>query len=399
MDQDPMDPTLSGATRRELQAEAAVSAAPVLFEGAAGATEAQTARRAASDRRCQRPPLVIEDQGTFLVGGTVIRDPGTFDPTEFTSSAGGTLHGDHAYVQYQIPENAHRLPVVLLHGGGQFSKTWETTPDGREGYQNILLRRGWPVYILDQPRRGRAGQGTVGTTFSPTTNSGSLWQIFRLGLYPDFFPGTQFAANEEAVDQYWRQVTPDTGPEPMPVRTEPHPQVDGIAALFDKIGPAILISHSAGGRYSWLSRIKSDNVKAIVSYEPVGFTFPDDAPPVPVPGRTHPFVVGTVNPTTVTPAEFGKLIDIPIQIIYGDNIPRDPQAPHPYPGIDLWRAATYRGQQFVDEVNRRGGNASILHLPDIGVHGNTHFPFSDLNNLDIADLLSEFLGRQQLDRC
>jgi hypothetical protein len=48
---------------------------------------------------------------------------------------------DHAYVFYQIPVNARKFPLVLWHGFGQFSKTWETTPDGREGFQNILLRQ------------------------------------------------------------------------------------------------------------------------------------------------------------------------------------------------------------------------------------------------------------------
>src|SRR6266550_1693189 len=99
-----------------------------------------------------RKPLVIAKQGSFLVGGTVVTTPGTFDPANPTP-AGQTVHGDHAYVQYQIPVNARPLPMVMWHGGGQFSKTWETTPDGRDGFQTMFLQRGWPVYLLDQPRR------------------------------------------------------------------------------------------------------------------------------------------------------------------------------------------------------------------------------------------------------
>jgi hypothetical protein len=64
-----------------------------------------------------------------------------------TTPEGQTFHGDHAYVFYQIPVKARKLPLVFWHGIGQFSKTWETTPDGREGYQNIFLRRGL-VYTL-----------------------------------------------------------------------------------------------------------------------------------------------------------------------------------------------------------------------------------------------------------
>jgi len=104
-------------------------------------------------------PLIIQEQGSFAAGGTVVHEPGTFDPVKM-SPEGQTLHGDHAYVFYQIPVNARKLPLVLWHGYGQFSKTWETTPDGREGFQNIFLRRGFGVYVLDQPRRGNAGRST-----------------------------------------------------------------------------------------------------------------------------------------------------------------------------------------------------------------------------------------------
>ena len=69
---------------------------------------------------------------------------------------GQTFHGDHAYVFYQIPVGARGYPLVFLHGAGQSKKTWESTPDGREGFQNIFLRRDFAVYLLDQPRRGAA---------------------------------------------------------------------------------------------------------------------------------------------------------------------------------------------------------------------------------------------------
>ena len=74
--------------------------------------------------------LQIEEQGSFAVGGTVLTD-----------SLGHKYHGDHAYVFYQKPVDARKYPLVFAHGVGQFSKTWETTPDGREGFQNIFLRK------------------------------------------------------------------------------------------------------------------------------------------------------------------------------------------------------------------------------------------------------------------
>ena len=105
-----------------------------------------------------------------------------FNPLVPTDPAGQTYHGDHAYAFYQIPENAHELPIVMWHGAGQFSRTWETTPDGREGFQNIFLRRGFGTYVLDQPRRGNAGRAMIGTTIAvlilwigaKQVNSGSM---------------------------------------------------------------------------------------------------------------------------------------------------------------------------------------------------------------------------------
>ncbi len=120
-------------------------------------------------------PLMIQEQGSFAVGGKVITNPGTFNPKQPTPD-GQTLHGDHAYVFYQIPVNRRKLPLVFLHGTGQFSKTWETTPDGREGFQTIFLRRRFPVYLIDQPRRGNAGRSTVSATINatPDEQSGSI---------------------------------------------------------------------------------------------------------------------------------------------------------------------------------------------------------------------------------
>jgi hypothetical protein len=211
-------------------------------------------------------PLAIREQGSFAVGGTVISRHGTFDQYK-QSPDGQTFHGDHAYVFYQVPVNARTHPLVRWHGAGQFSKTWETTPDGREGYQNIFLRRGFAVYLLDQPRRGRAGRSTLSMTITPTPDEQTWFNIFRLGVWPDFFPGVQFSRDPEALNQYFRSITPNTGPFDIEVIS------DAVAALFAKIGPAILVTHSQAGGPGWRMAIKSDNVRAVAAYEP-GSNFP-----------------------------------------------------------------------------------------------------------------------------
>jgi hypothetical protein len=48
-------------------------------------------------------------------------------------------------------------------------------------------------------------------------------------------------------------------------------------------------------------------------------------------------------------------------------------------------------------VNKHGGDVTLMHLPELGIKGNTHFPFSDLNNVQIADQVSTFLAAKSLD--
>jgi hypothetical protein len=331
----------------------------------------------------EQTPLVIREQGSFAVGGTVITSPGSFDPYKPTP-AGQTLHGDHARVFYQLPVNARKLPLVLWHGAGQFSKTWETTPDGREGYQNIFLRRGFGVYVIDQPRRGAAGRSTVGATITPTTNDQAWFNVFRIGVWPDYFPGVQFSRDPETLNQYFRQMTPNTGPFDMGVVS------DSVSALVDRIGPAILVTHSQGGGPGWLTAIKNRNVRAVVAYEPgSGFVFPDGEVPAPMPSANGPLAA-----VGIPLSQFVQLTKIPIVIYYGDNIPAQPTAS---PGEDNWRVRLAMARLWSDAVNRHGGDVTLVHLPEIGIRGNTHFPFSDLNNQQIADLMSDFLKKKGLD--
>ncbi|MGL4208176.1 MAG: alpha/beta hydrolase [Candidatus Adiutrix sp.] len=329
-------------------------------------------------------PLNIQEQGSFAVGGTVIKTEGVFDPRSPFEPAGQTLHGDHAYVFYQKPVAARTLPLVFLHGAGSSGKVWESTADGREGFQNIFLRRNFSVYLVDQPRRGKAGRSTVGETLAPNTDDLLWFTQFRIGAGLNFYPGVQFPQDQDSLNQFFRQSTPNTGPFDMGVIS------DALAALFAKEGPGILLTHSQGGGPGWVTGIKSQNVKAIVSYEPgSNFAFPQSATPPPIENK-----FATLNPATVSDEDFKKLTLMPIIIYYGDNIPKEPSD---IPALDYWRACLEMARQWAKTVNDHGGDATVIHLPEIGINGNTHFPFSDLNNLEIADHLSAWLHDKKLD--
>jgi len=103
---------------------------------------------------------------------------------------------------------------------------------------------------------------------------------------------------------------------------------------------------------------------------------------------------GPLETVGVSLPEFMKLTKMPIIIFYGDNIPKKPMA---NPGQDYWRVRLAMAGLFRDAVNRRGGDVTLVHLPEIGFRGNMHFPFSDLNNLEIADLMSGFLEKKGLN--
>ena len=103
---------------------------------------------------------------------------------------------------------------------------------------------------------------------------------------------------------------------------------------------------------------------------------------------------GTLEAAGVPLSGFILLTQIPIVIYYGDNIPAAPMA---VPSQDQWHVRSAMERRWAEAVNRRGGDVTVVHLPDEGLRGNTHFPCSDFNNREVADLLSKFLEHQQLD--
>ena len=327
----------------------------------------------------------ISKQGSFAVGGSAATNPGKFDAGAL-APAGQTYHGDHAYVFYQIPEGAKAHPLVFLHGYGQSKKTWETTPDGRDGFQNIFLKRGYGVYLVDQPRRGAAGRGMAAAEIKPEGDEQMWFSIFRLGRWPDFYEGVQFPKDGDSLEQFFRQGTPNIGPE------APGLAADAVSKLFDKIGDGVLVTHSAGGGPGWYAAMKNPKIRAGASYEPGLFVFPEGEVPPPMPSSS-PF--GELKAAGVPLSEFMKLTKIPIVLYFGDYIPDEPSKD---PGLDNWRVRKRMARLWVDAINGRGGDAKLVDLPKIGIRGNTHFMFADLNNGRIADLLEDFLREKGLDK-
>lgn len=340
-----------------------------------------------SQAQHKNKPLLIAQQGSFAVGGTMLRKAGDFDLAQPLEASGQTYHGDHAYVFYQVPAKARSYPLVFLHGAGQSKKTWESTPDGREGFQNIFLRRRFPVYLLDQPRRGEAGKSMVEGSIKPTPDEQFWFTQFRIGNYPDYFPHVQFPRDSASLVQFYRQMTPNTGSFDAQVVTA------AVSSLFDKIGAGILVTHSQAGGPGWLTAIANSKVRAVVAYEPYsGFVFPEGEVPPPIASSG---LFGALRGAAIPLADFMKLTKIPIVIYYGDNIAKELTTVW---NKDHWRSGLEMAQQWAALLNKYGGNAQVIQLPEQGISGNTHFPFSDLNNVQVADELSRWLKEKGLDQ-
>jgi hypothetical protein len=155
---------------------------------------------------------------------------------------------------------------------------------------------------------------------------------------------------------------------------------DAAAVLADRIGPTVALTNSAGGLRALLTALKSDNIVGIVAYENVGYVYPEGEGPDEPPG---PF-----GPIEVPLEAFRKLTRIPMQMVWGDNTDKS----------DRYRPTVAESRRFVDLVNKHGGKAELLLLPEAGLHGNTHIPFADLNNVAVANLVSQFLAANGLDR-
>lgn len=364
----------------------------------------------ATAHKSSAPPIIIESQGSFFVGGKTIKNKGKYDPAKWLDQKGQTRHGDHAYVAYQIPPRCRKYPVLFVHGAGQSGKCWETTPDGRDGFVNMFLRRGYAVFNMDQPRMGRAGMGLCGCNVQVSNLDQFIFDINRLGIWPKFYKGVQFPQDKESMEQFYSQMTPNTA------GYNNHIIIDAIVKTFEKMGvllqkskesemaragcncvrsskkkkkisiKGILITHSQSCEPGWYAATRSPKIKAIVAVEPAGgFPFPRGECPGIVKSAS-----GILRTSGIQKDEFLRLTKIQIILIFGDNIPKKANN---ILGEDNWYQRLVMAKKWVATINKYGGNARVIHLPEYGIKGNTHFMFMDKNNTEVAKIIFEWIEK------
>ena len=319
--------------------------------------------------------LVIVEQGIFSAGGTTIVSDGEFDPENQWEEigAGQTAHVDHANVLYQIPEEETGLPMVFLHGYGQSRMGWMTTPDGREGWSDMFLRKGHSVFLIDEPHRGEAGATSVSGDISTKTLDQRWYTQFRIGRWENgqsvVNEGSQFPNDENSIDQFFRQMTPDTGmTSDMGGDFDNETVAKAVAATIDEVYErtgknSILVTHSQGGGPGWTAANYTEHIAAIIAIEPGGAPAAD----------TDDFkAVAEKN--------------IPITMYFGDYI-------ETLLATVMWNMLRQACYDFADAYTAEGGNCTVVDLPKEGITGNDHFMFQDLNNDVIADHIENWIEK------
>lgn len=321
--------------------------------------------------------LVIAEQGMFSAGGITVTSGGMFDPENQweETGAGQTAHVDHANVFYQIPQNGTGLPMVFLHGYGQSRMGWMTTPDGREGWSNMFLRDGHSVFLIDEPRRGEAGATSVSGDISTKPLDQRWYTQFRIGRWENgksvVNEGSQFPNDADSIDQFFRQMTPDTGMKSdMGGDFDNETVAKAVAAVIDEVyertgKDSILVTHSQGGGPGWTAVQYTDHIAAIVAIEPGGAPMADSE-------------------------DFDAVIakNIPITMYFGDYIDNGDPA---IQATGMWQMMRQACYDFAEAYTEAGGYCTVVDLPAEGISGNDHFMFQDLNNDVIAEHIENWI--------
>jgi hypothetical protein len=312
-----------------------------------------------------RGPMTIASQGSFFVGGKSIQSKTLSTLPAYAPS--GTVSVEQMYVRYQIPVGAKRIPITMIHGCCLTGKTWETTPDGRMGWDEFFLRKGHPVYVVDQVSRGRsaanataitavkAGQVNAAET-PPVFMAGqeAAWAIFRFGSeYPSVYPGMLFPLT--SIDEFWKQMVPDW----IATLPTPNPTVVRLNELAAKLDGTVLMSHSQSGIYPFqAAALATKGIAAIISIEP----------------GTCPSATGDLSP----------YLKMPIMVLWGDYVDQSPR----------WAPRLKACREFAAAATLAGGKVQNIVLPEIGVKGNSHMLMQDSNSLIVAQYLWDWIDRQ-----
>jgi pimeloyl-ACP methyl ester carboxylesterase len=346
-------------------------------------------------------PLVIAKQGYFFAGGKID-----------TTLEGSPMIGQ-MYVEYQIPERLqHPYPVVMIHGGSQTGTNFTGTPDNREGWAQYFLRRGYAVYVVDQVARGRAAYSSP--VYGPVTppRLAFVEQRFvapeRAKMWPQAHLHTQWPGSGQKGDPIFDQFYASQMPSVADFAKQQEINRDAGVALLDRIGPAVLLTHSQSGSFGWpIADARPKLVKAIIAVEPSGPPVHDvefkgapdwfaDA------AKTKLSGLGEV-PLTYEPAgapEFARQDqpDKPDLVRCWEQKAPARQLVNlkHIPVLIVMSEASYHASYdhcTAKYLAQAGVTNTYIRLAERGIHGNGHMMMLEKNNDAIAGVMADWLDK------
>jgi pimeloyl-ACP methyl ester carboxylesterase len=354
----------------------------------------------------QRGPLVLKSASYFYVGGKID-----------TKAKGSPIAG-HMYVEYMIPQQLRSpYPIVMVHGGNQTGTNFTGTPDGREGWAQYFVRRGYAVYVVDQVARGRSAHwNQVYGDVQPAR----LSQVEERFVAPERFPmwpqaklhtqwpGTGRPGDPE-FDQFYAAQAVSIASFPKQQDVNP----PAIIALLEKIGPSILMIHSQSGTFAWpVADKRPDLVKMIVAVEPNG-------PPVrelQMVGAPDWFKDGTTDKLSglgEVPLNYDPPLGAGERLAFVRQEKADgPELAHCWlqkeparklknlaniPVAVIMSEASYHAPYdhcTVAYLRQAGVPTDFIKLAEVGVRGNGHMMMLEKNSDDIARVIEQWTARQ-----
>lgn len=335
-------------------------------------------------------PITLGGYGVMYAGG------------EYVPAAEGSpnkIMKGQIQVEFFLPKNDKgKLPVVMIHGGGQTGVNFLMTPDGREGWALNFVRKGYPVYVIDQAARGRS-------TYHPSTDgplsgsdTGSAQSRFTApekfaGSWPQAkkhrqWPGSGLIGDKHFDEFFASQVEGAGNGEVTTTKA--------VVALLDKIGPAIIMTHSQSGAYTWpIADQRPRLVKGILAIEPSG---------PPVDG-------GKVWGVSTTPLTYTPVVSDPSELQF-EEIPADnpdllpcKQQKKParklvnlkrIPVLEITGEASYHAQYdhcTARYLQQAGVPVDYVRLESVGLKGNGHMIMIEKNSAEVADYLIKWLNK------
>jgi pimeloyl-ACP methyl ester carboxylesterase len=348
-------------------------------------------------------PINLADQGYFFVGGS------------YVASGSGHIMADQLYVSYKVPRRGGRpFPIVMIHGGGQTGTNFDGTPDGREGWADFFVARGYTVYVVDQPARARSAYHPSVDGPTNASSAETVEQRFTapqdFNLWPQAHLHTQWPdggrMGDPVFDQFYASQVESISDA---VRTQKINQ-DAGAALLDKIGPAIVLTHSQSGPFGWLiADARPDLVKGVVALEPSGPPFHD----INQIGPPNWFQDGPLSrPWGITsiPITYEPAVTDPAQLqIVREDQPDRPdlvrcwlqaeparKLPHlaKVPIVMLTTEASYHASYdhcTSKYLTQAGVAHTYVRLEERGIRGNGHMAMLESNNLRVARLIENLV--------